>query len=345
VHRVLTSKFGRGNLFGRAFDYLTFYFFTGLALLRLARRGDIVVAKTDPPLLSLVASPVARLKGARLVNWLQDLFPEVAGAVGMSWAKGKIGRLLGAMRNRTLHSSYATIVTGTRMKHYLASRGVPENKLWVIHNWADGALTRPINPEDNALRREWGLDGKFVVGYSGNMGRVHEFETILGAMEALKDDGGTVFLFIGGGAQRPWLEAQARERGLSNVRFMPYQPRERLAESLSVPDVHLISLLPEVEGFVVPSKFYGIAAAGRPTIFVGNVEGEIAQLVVESQCGIAVQTGNMDGLRAAILRLRNDVELRKTFGRNARDALEKRFDKRTALSAWNDCLNSVSRDS
>jgi len=112
-----------------------------------------------------------------------------------------------------------------------------------------------------------------------------------------------------------------------------------------VPDVHLISLLPEVEGFVVPSKFYGIAAAGRPTIFVGNVEGEIAQLVVESQCGIAVQTGDFDGLRAAILRLRNDVELRKTFGRNARDALEKRFDKRIALSAWNDCLNSVSRDS
>ena len=338
VHRIWTSTFGRGNLFGRAFDYLTFYFFTGMALLRLLRRGDVVVAKTDPPLLSLVASPVARLKGARLVNWLQDLFPEVAGAVGMSWVKGRIGRLLGAMRDRTLHSSYATVVTGTRMKHYLASRGVPENKLWVIHNWAAGALTRPINPEDNALRRQWRLDRKFVVGYSGNMGRVHEFETILGAMEALKDDGGTVFLFIGGGAQRPWLEAQARERGLSNVRFMPYQPRERLAESLSVPDVHLISLLPEVEGFVVPSKFYGIAAAGRPSIFVGSTEGEIAGLINEFKCGTVVRTGDVEGLSAAIARFRDESALRQEYGRNARTIFEQKFHKHIALAAWSAVL-------
>jgi len=154
----------------------------------------------------------------------------------------------------------------------------------------------------------------------------------------LKDDGGTVFLFIGGGAQRPWLEAQARERGLSNVRFMPYQPRERLAESLSVPDVHLISLLPEVEGFVVPSKFYGIAAAGRPSIFVGSTEGEIAGLINEFKCGTVVRTGDVEGLSAAIARFRDDSALRQEYGRNARTIFEQKFDKHIALAAWSAVL-------
>jgi glycosyltransferase involved in cell wall biosynthesis len=224
------------------------------------------------------------------------------------------------------------------MKRYLSSRGVPEDKLQVIHNWADGALIRPVSRENNALRREWGLDGKFVVGYSGNMGRVHEFQTTLGAIEALKSDTGIVFLFIGGGAQRPGVETQVRDRSLSNVRFLPYQLQERLAESLSVPDVHLISLRPEVEGFVVPSKFYGIAAAGRPTVFVGSTSGEIAQLLVDYQCGIAVQTGDVQGLTAAITRLRSDAMLRRKYGENARRVFEERFDRRIALAAWSEVL-------
>jgi glycosyltransferase involved in cell wall biosynthesis len=278
------------------------------------------------------------LKGAKLVNWLQDLFPEVAGAVGMGWARGVPGRVLGALRDRTLHSSHVTITTGSHMKRYLVSRGVPEDRLRVIHNWADGTLIRPIRSQDNALRREWGLDGKFVVGYSGNMGRVHEFQTILGAMEALKGDTGIVFLFIGGGAQRPRVEAQVRDRSLSNVRFLPYQPQERLAESLSAPDVHLISLRPEVEGFVVPSKFYGIAAAGRPTVFVGSTSGEIAQLVVDYQCGIAVRTGDIQGLAAAIRQLRTDEILRQKYGENAHRVFEERFERRIALAAWSEIL-------
>jgi glycosyltransferase involved in cell wall biosynthesis len=220
------------------------------------------------------------------------------------------------------------------MKRYLISRGVPEDKLRVIHNWADGELIHPIRPENNGLRREWGLNGKFVVGYSGNMGRVHEFETVLRAIEVLRKDSGTAFLFIGGGAQREWLEVRVRERGLSSVRFLPYQARDRLAESLSVPDVHLISLRPEVEGFVVPSKFYGIAAAGRPTIFVGGTDGEIADLVNESRCGIAVRAGDSEGLLAAISQLRDDVALREEYGRNARRIFGQRFDKHIALAAW-----------
>jgi colanic acid biosynthesis glycosyl transferase WcaI len=338
VHRVWTSRCGRGRLPGRALDYLTFYFFTGLALLRLASRGDVVVAKTDPPLLSLVAWPTARLKGAKLVNWLQDIFPEVAGAVGMGWARGWLGRLLASLRDRSLRAAHMNVVLGSRMQRYLISRGVETSKLRVIPNWADGELIRAVKPEDNQLRREWGLDGKFVVGYSGNMGRVHEFETILRAARALSGDSGIVVLFIGDGAQKKWLVHEVAQRALSNIRFLPYQPSERLAASLSVPDVHLISLRLEVEGFVVPSKFYGITASGRPAIFVGSSEGELAGIIREVQCGVVIEVGDDQGLAAAIRELKNDNERLSVLGDNARRVFEKRFDRSIALAAWENVL-------
>jgi glycosyltransferase involved in cell wall biosynthesis len=122
------------------------------------------------------------------------------------------------------------------------------------------------------------------------------------------------------------------------VRFLPYQPQERLAESLSAPDVHLISLRPEVEGFVVPSKFYGIAAAGRPTVFVGSTSGEIAQLVVDYQCGVAIRTGEVQGLAAAIRQLRTNEILRQKYGENARRVFDERFERRIALAAWSEIL-------
>jgi len=226
------------------------------------------------------------------------------------------------------------------MKRHLASRGVPEDRLRVIPNWADGELIRPIDPKDNRLRREWGLEGKFVVGYSGNMGRVHEFETILKAADILKSDVGIVFLFIGDGAQRKWLEREAASRGLSQIRFLPYQAPERLAASLSAPDVHLVTLRPEAEGLVVPSKFYGIAAAGRPSLFVGSADGEIARIINESSCGIVVRTGDIEGLATAIRTLRNDPATCRNYGKNARRVFERRYDKHLALAAWSKVLLS-----
>jgi len=345
AHRVWTATFGRGNLLGRALDYLTFYPSAAFRLAMLASKGDVVVAKTDPPLLSIAAWPVARLKGARLVNWLHDLFPEVAAALRVRGFAGVFADMLMWMRDRSLKAAACNVVLGDRMSMRLQSRGVPAEKIRVIENWADGSAIRPVPASKNPLRREWGLEGRFIVGYSGNMGRVHEFDTLLDAMERLRDLAGLEFLFIGSGNQRDWLEEEARRRAISNLRFRPYQRRERLAESLSVPDVHLVSLRAEMEGLVVPSKFYGIAAAGRPIVFVGARDGEIAQKVARFECGIAVEQGDANGLAEAIARFARDRILRERLGRNARAAFESRWDKRIACAAWRELLEAVVRGS
>ncbi|MBA5867061.1 MAG: glycosyltransferase [Nitrospira sp. CR1.3] len=224
------------------------------------------------------------------------------------------------------------------MAQRLIGQGVHEKTVRVIHNWADGSRIHPINRDQNPLRSEWGLNGKFVVGYSGNFGRAHDFTTILDAAERLKGNGHIVFLFIGSGAQRGQLEKETQRRELQNVRFKPYQPRKRLHLSLSVPDAHLVSLQPSLEGFIVPSKFYGIAAAGRPTIFIGSSQGEIPRILKEAQCGFSIEVGRVDELVGIIQNLAAHEELCLCLGRRARELFDRRFDVGYAMHAWDEVL-------
>ena len=343
IHRVWTSRFGRRNLFGRALDYLTFYFTAAATLWRLASKDALIVAKTDPPLVSIIAAWAARRREAVLINWLQDLFPEVAERLGVKSLKGFVGRIVRRLRDDSLRTARLNVVVGERMAAELRSLGIREHAVSVVHNWADGNGIRPLGARVNSLKQRWGLNEKFVIGYSGNMGRAHEFETALAAAAVLKHEEEYVFLFCGGGNKREWIEKQVRARRLENVVLKPYQPREALAQSLGVADVHLISLLPGLEGLIVPSKFYGIAAAGRPSIFIGDPDGDISRILSRYRIGMTVRPGNVDGLVGAIRGLRGDPEKRSAMGAHARAIFELEFDKRIAMRRWETLLRQAAQ--
>lgn len=334
VHRVWTSRFGRKTSTGRILDYLTFYPSVLLRLLSMLRFGDVAIAKTDPPLISVIVWVATRWRRAMLVNWLQDLFPEVATAVGVRGLSGPLSGMLTALRDRTLKAAAVNVVLGRRTADVLRARGIPEDRLAIIANWADGKAIRPLEASENPLRAEWGLAGKFVVGYSGNLGRVHEFETIVEAAELLRSEAAIVFLFIGSGHKHLALQAETRRRNLSNVVFKPYQPRESLGHSITLPDVQLVSLLPAVEGYVVPSKFYGVLAAGRPVIFIGARDGELAHEIAASECGTTVEPYDAVQLAAFLRQTAREPERARQMGTNARALLESRFDRTHALAKW-----------
>ena len=341
VHRVWTSRFGRHFLPGRAIDYLTFYLAASWKIFRLLGQGDVAITKTDPPMISVLAAWIARIRGAKLVNWLQDLFPEVAVALEVKGIKGRIGRSLLRMRNKSLQSAAVNVVIGERMKDRLIAEGIPEQRISVIHNWADGDVIRRSPSFHRTYRREWGLEAKFVVGYSGNLGRAHEFDTILDAATLLRSEKNIAFLFIGGGAQRERVEEEGLSRGLDNLVFQAYQPREMLSESLGVTDVHLVSLRPELEGLIVPSKFYGILAAGKPTLFIGDPQGEIASIINEGGVGQSIQSGDSEALAQQILELNGSAEKIESMGLAARDLFNSRFTSQHAIQQWNDLIESV----
>jgi glycosyltransferase involved in cell wall biosynthesis len=340
IHRIWTTRFGRMNLAGRAVDYASFYMSAFIALLLLARANDIVVAKTDPPLISVVAWIAAGIKRARLVNWLQDMFPEVAVALGvLTW--NPLVAPLRWLRNLSLRGAVMNVAIGQTMQRRLIDLGIRPDTTTVIQNWADGQLIRPVNNRDNRLRSAWKLQDRFVIGYSGNMGRSHEFDTIIDAMMRLRDDARLVFLFIGGGAGKKKLQQACKEHGISNCLFMPYQEQQDLAESLSIADVHLVSLLPALEGLIVPSKLYGIAAAGRPVVFVGAADGEIARLVEQCKCGYSISCGNGERLAGVLKELADIPDAAHALGQNGRDCLDKQLDKSHAMQRWTELLDSV----
>lgn len=341
VHRVWTSRFGRASIPGRAMDYLTFYLSTLFKLLALADARTTIVAKTDPPVISVLAAIAAKIKGARLVNWTQDLFPEVAQAAGMRIMRPAVAAPLAAMRDWSLRRAACTVTIGERMRDRLSARGIPGERLAVIHNWADGEAIAPLAHQANPLRAQWQLEDKLVVGYSGNLGRVHEFDTVLSAAEILRDDPRILFLFIGGGHKLRLVQEQVAALNMKNVRFRPYQPREHLARSLGACDAHLVTLRPELEGLVLPSKLYGILAAGRPVLFVGAPEGDVQSLVREGECGAAFETRDSKGLADCVLRLAGESSPAARWGENARQLFDRRFAKALAIGQWERELQAV----
>ncbi len=334
IHRLPTTRYGRARLLGRFFDYATFYVTAVWALLAQLERGDVVVSKTDPPLICIPAALCARLKRARLVNWQQDVFPEIATILAASPLPHWLDALLRRLRDWSMRSAAANVLIGQRMLEYFERRGIPPSKLRVIENWADGDAIAPKPADASALRAGLGLGDKFVVCYSGNLGRAHEFETLVAAADRLHDDPAIVFLIIGGGAKMEPLRLAVAAAALRNFMFLPYQPRAELEDSLAAADVHLASLLPPLEGLIMPSKLYAVMAAGRPLIFIGDGDGEIARVLREAECGITVAIDGGAELVAAIRLLKDQPQLRSLMGARARESFLARFARTRALERW-----------
>lgn len=344
VHRI--PAFGRNNasLALRLVNFALFYCGALLLLLRHARRGDVIVALTDPPLVGTVAAFAARVTGARLLHWVQDIFPETASRLGFARQGGAFETALVRLRDRAWRNGATCVVIGERMRQFLAEHDVTPERIAVIPNWADDHAIRPVAVADNALRREWGYaSDDCVIGYSGNLGRAHDVATKVNAIKRLCDSGpkNLRFVFIGGGARQEELRHLADDWNDDLLAFRPYQPLARLGESLSVPDVHWISLLPQLEGLIVPSKLYGALGAGRPVVFVGDPQGEVARLVAAGECGASFAPGDGAALASYLARLAEDPGLRWQLGANARAFLEQNLAREVRIAQWRATLEQV----
>src|SRR6516165_7510553 len=346
VHRIPSTGFGRGTLLGRSIDYLSFYRSMWQCLVALAQPGDVIIAKTDPPLTSVIAIAAARRKDARLVNWLQDIYPETAVELGVPLMRGPLAAILTALRNRSLRQADATVVVGDLMARKVESLGAPAARVHVISNWCNDEVIRPVAQSENPLRQSWGLVGEFVLGYSGNLGRAHEFQTVLAAAERLRDEPHFIFLMIGGGKRFEELARAVKRQDLArSFRFIPYQEQKMLSHSLAVADAHWLSLNPKLEGLIVPSKFYGIAAVGKPIIVIGDKYGEIARLVQQHGCGIVVAPGDVGALVDVLRRLSNAPETISELGHRARAMLDRHFTRQQALQRWSGLVDRLDKSS
>ena len=333
VIRVKSTSFGRQTIYLRAIDYLTFYISTFFLLLKISSKNDTLIFKTDPPLLSILGLILSKIKNTSYINWLQDVFPEIA-ETSFNKPNKYFFKAIKFLRDISLMRADINIVIGTTMQDLLISKGIAPAKIKIISNWSDGTSIMPIKRADNPLIKEWELSDKFVIAYSGNLGRVHEYETIMECVRLLNNNHDIIFLFIGGGSKIHQVENIISKYSLTNIKLKPYQERANLRLSLSCADIHLVSLLPKFEGLVVPSKLYGIMAAGKPVINIGSLSGEVAKTINKHDFGISIQPGDHLNMIDCILKLKNNPDILTSLGRNARSSFSSHFDKDISLQAW-----------
>jgi len=266
-------------------------------------RHDAVVTMTDPPLLARIGPLLAARHRAVAIHWSQDVYPALLPHLGVRLPT-PLFRMIERSMAAALRRHDAVVAIGRCMAERLAGVGVLEDRLAVLPNWPDPRI-RPIPHKPNGLRAALGLDGRFVVAYSGNLGLAHPMDGVLeAAIRLRRSDPAVRFLMTGEGRGHAAFAQAARERGLDTILFQPWQPPERLAESLSCADLHLAVMAEAAEGLMVPSKLAGAQAAGRPCLFLGPPGSEAARRL--RGCGAVLPPHDGSGLAETVRRYAAD---------------------------------------
>lgn len=286
-------------------------------------RYDVLLVSTAPPPLPVVARLLNLLFGTPYLYVVYDLEPDRAVTMQLIKDTHPVARCLRALQRQWLHHAGRTIVLGRCMRERLIDRyGLAPQRVEVIAIGSDPEEIYPL-PKESAFRAKLGLEG-FVVVYSGNFGRYHNFDTILDAAGRLQRSGIT-FALVGGGSQQAHIAERIEQEALSNVRLMPFVPQEEYNDLLASADVSLVTLEPGMEGICVPSKFYSILASGRPTIAMVSPNSEVAYVLAEANCGLQIGQGDTDRLVSVLQRLSHAPQELERMGQNARRVLLEKY--------------------
>jgi colanic acid biosynthesis glycosyl transferase WcaI len=340
VLRTWSTSFSRRNMIGRVSNYGT-YLGSSMAGALKAARPDVILTMTDPPIVAAAALTASRLRRVPFVYVCQDIFPEVGVVLGRLRNPALV-RSLGALNRSLRRRAAAVVAIGRDMEKRLLALGSPPERTTVIPNWADGGLVRPLDGR-SPLRKDQGWEDRFVVMHSGNVGLSQSLENLVDSAALLRDQENIVIAIVGDGAAKAGLERRARERKLWNVAFLPYQPKASLSQSLGAADIHYVGLKRGLAGFIVPSKVYGIMAAGKPYVAAAEPGSEPALVAEEHGCGFVVEPDDPEALARAIAKAR-EAPLEE-MGRRGREAFKRLYDRPIATGAYRRLLEKVVEES
>lgn len=338
VVRVNSTAFERAQLAKRAANYLT-YLAQSARVAAAEPRPDVVLCMTDPPIIGALGEVIGRRFGAPLVVISQDVFPEIA--VELRRLENPL--VVGALRVVIawyLRNAEQVVAIGETMRARLAVKGARDDRIAVIPNWVDTKQLVP-SPRDNPWSREHGLADRFVVMHSGNVGHAQDLDSLVRAGTMLRDLDDLTIAVIGAGARADAVNELARLLEVDAMRFMPYQPRELLTQSLSTASVHVVGLARGLAGYVVPSRFYGILAVGRPVIVAAEPTSETAQIVERTGCGLVVPPGRPELLAEAIRAMHDGEHDLEAMGARGREYVVREADRSVAIARYRTLLRGV----
>ncbi len=325
VRRMLSTRFSKDNLIGRLTNIATFLGNLSVRMLFSRGRRNVFLYTSNPPFLAIIGALVSLVRHHKYVVLLHDAYPDVAVWVG----KIKSGSLIERMWHRVNRFFYRraeqTIVLCEAAKKLVCDHyGVDPARVHVVHNWANADLLKPKPKHESAFAQEHGLVEPFTVLYSGNIGLYYDFETALGAAEILKNENFRLVI-IGGGGRKQWVADEIKRRNLTNTLLLPYQPYEKLPESLTACDASLVTIAKGIEGISFPSKLYSTLSVGRAVLALAEPDSEMRRMIEDNDAGRFSAVGDPEALAKVIREMMADPARCERQGRNARAFFEREF--------------------
>lgn len=339
VKRTRATRLLSKKILGKALNGLIFSFRAGLHIIRHRNKHDVFLLTTAPPFLFIVGYVANLLFKIPYVCLVYDLYPDVITEFGLISTQNAIAKFWNWCNARIWSRAKRIIVLSETMQdRIIAKHPRVSSKISVIHNWANADWIKPIAKEQNWFAYEYGTDHKFTVLYSGNLGRCHDLDTILGAIKLLKNEE-VRFVFIGAGVKHELCRQTVAEWGLLNCTFLPYQDRSYLPYSLTACDLALVTIAPGMEGVVVPSKLYGVMAAGRAIAAICEPHSYLRNLINTANCGACFDNNDSEGLAKFIRFLAEEPQATRKMGQAGRQYLEANFTPQIIAQQYQAVLN------
>ncbi len=319
VHRLQLSSFGKSSIPMRLLAG-TIFMIQCIAHGLWTRNLRAIFISTSPPMCAIAAITVSVLRGGKPIKyWVMDLNPDQMVVLGKARETSLPVRLFDAMNRAILRRAADIVALDRFMAARLERKGVPiAEKLAIMPPWPHEGHLEIVEHADNPFRKAHGLEGKFVIMYSGNHGPSNPVKTVLDAALRLQDDEDLVFMFIGGGVGKKEVEQVIARHKPRNIRSLPYQPLDQIKYSLSAADVHLVSVGDEVVGVVHPCKVYGAMALARPVLLLGPDPCHVSDIVAKHDIGWHIRHGEVDDAVETIRRIRlTPAETLRTKGDRA----------------------------
>ena len=345
VHRCRATTFDKNKLHLKFLNLITISASIFWTAMFAFRRGDIVIAVTNPPLLPYLAAFACRVRGARFVLLVHDVYPEVLTRLGILKPSSVFARLMESASRCLYKNADRIVVLGRDMEALVAQKvGTSRSRVTIATNWGDTEAVHPTERKDNALLGRLNLQKQFVVQYCGNIGRTHGIEDLVDAAELLGDDPDVHFLLIGWGARKQWATEQREQRKLANLTILDPLSQEALCDGLAACNVAFISLSSGMSGISVPSRMYNVLASGKPVLAVCDSDSELAAVVREERIGWVIPPGHPDLIVAALREGKADPETLRCMGQRARRAAAAKYTRGHALEKYNSLIKGLRCD-
>lgn len=338
VRRMLTTRLSKDNILGRLTNFATFMIPLTLRMLFASRKSSVHLYTTNPPFLGVIGAIVSLVRRHRYVLLLHDAYPQMAVWVGTIKQGGFIDRFWHAMNKFTYKRAEQTIVLCQAAKKLVCETyDIDESRVHVIPNWADGEELKPKPKSQSEFAKAQGLIEPFTVMYSGNLGLYYEFETLLNAAEMLKGENFRLVL-IGAGGRKNWIAEQIDKRKLTNTKLLPYQPFDKLPDSLNACDASLVTIARGIEGISFPSKLYTTLAIGKAVVSLSESHSELRGLITNHGVGRWFEVGDSQGLANGLREMMRDPAGTAEMGRRARELFEQHYTREAAGAQYAEVL-------